>query len=191
MDFFSFFPSGSPNGLFLTDFNRLEPSKNSLSSFVCGIIDHHQDEEAYISVCGDARQIEMVGSATTLVAERYLRDAPHLIKNSPKFKTFLIAPIVVDTLNFDPAKFKVTPKDVDVASRLCALCRRAEENRKLSHEIKRESGAGIEDDSPNRSSEDSLSSSPGRPADVGLSAFLPSELDEMTSLFDKLLVRSR
>ena len=75
-------------------------------------------KDGHPNVTGPKRIIEKVGSATTLVTEKYLNLSPSLLTGSPNLRQLLMGPIVVDTINFDPAKFKVTPKDVEIALRL-------------------------------------------------------------------------
>lgn len=93
----------------LYDHNRLRENQTSLSEKVVGIVDHHFDEKYYTDATSKLRVLKTVGSACTLVAELY-RDEMLKVPCSE----LLMAPIVLDTVNFDPAQQKVTPDDVSV-----------------------------------------------------------------------------
>ncbi|KAG5512288.1 hypothetical protein JKF63_07810 [Porcisia hertigi] len=91
----------------LHDHNKLRANQNHLASRVVGVVDHHFDEQQYLDTTATLRILGTVGSACTLVANLYREcgeDVP--------CATLLAAPIVLDTVNFDPAQKKVTPEDV-------------------------------------------------------------------------------
>jgi exopolyphosphatase len=104
-----------PNGcrhITLFDHNLLAPHERQWEALVQGVVDHHVDEQRYTSQCG-MYEIAAVGSASTLVAELFDRNS--ITIPSP---TLLLAPIVLDTMNFDPVHKKVTPRDVAARDRL-------------------------------------------------------------------------
>jgi len=111
-----------PNaGVVLVDHNLLCPSQEHLGGLVRGVIDHHADEGRYVDQCADCRVIRPVGSAATLVAERLLAAPafqPHL---TPPLAKLLLAPILLDTVNLDPAHHKVTPADEAMAAALLTM----------------------------------------------------------------------
>ncbi|KAK7194856.1 acidocalcisomal exopolyphosphatase [Novymonas esmeraldas] len=91
----------------LHDHNKLRENQSDLSSRVVGVVDHHFDEQQYLDTTTRLRRLRTVGSACTLIAELYREcgeDVP--------FPTLLAAPIVLDTVNFEPAQKKVTPEDI-------------------------------------------------------------------------------
>ncbi|ESL05995.1 acidocalcisomal exopolyphosphatase [Trypanosoma rangeli SC58] len=94
----------------LYDHNKLIPEQSFLRNNVVGVIDHHFDEKLYLDKSSHFRKIETVGSACTLVAELF-RTA-RLTIPCPEL---LLAPIVLDTVNFNPAQKKVTAKDIDLS----------------------------------------------------------------------------
>jgi exopolyphosphatase len=96
----------------LVDHNLLRPSQGHLSSTVERIIDHHVDEHNnYPLLAKEDKLIAVVGSATTLVAEKML--ASQQVKINPDIAAFLLAPILLDTLNLQ-SKDKTTDRDRQV-----------------------------------------------------------------------------
>jgi exopolyphosphatase len=79
------------------------------------IIDHHEDFTSQLRLPDGSfpslniKEIVVVGSATTLIAERILVDAPALITGP--VASMLIAPILIDTVNLDEKMNRVTPRD--------------------------------------------------------------------------------
>jgi exopolyphosphatase len=100
--------------LTLIDHNILAAAQARYAGAVEAIVDHHADAGLYQQA--DPRTIEPVGSAATLVAEAILRERPALIDAGTA--TLLLATILLDTVNLDPAAKRVTPKDQHVAARL-------------------------------------------------------------------------
>ncbi|PWU88686.1 exopolyphosphatase [Trypanosoma cruzi] len=98
--------SSLPN-VVLYDHNKLIPEQRSLCERVVGVIDHHFDEKLYLDSSSQFRRIEPTGSACTLVAELF--QEAELTVPCPEL---LLAPIVLDTVNFDPSQKKVTEKDI-------------------------------------------------------------------------------
>ncbi|KAJ2081947.1 Exopolyphosphatase [Coemansia sp. RSA 988] len=103
--------------VWLTDHNAPASRQASLEPFVRGIVDHHTDEGR----CPEAwwRQIEPVGSCTTLVAEKLRNLATTASTNeligAPLAK-MLLAPILLDTSNLKPAAGRTTDKDIEHVS---------------------------------------------------------------------------
>lgn len=67
------------------------------------------------------KQIELIGSATTLVIERLFNEFPNSIDS--ELAHFLKAPIVLDSYNFESSlkESKWTDKDLDIYKRLDVL----------------------------------------------------------------------
>ncbi|EPY31495.1 acidocalcisomal exopolyphosphatase [Strigomonas culicis] len=95
--------------LVLYDHNKLIDAQQCGCNNVIGVVDHHFDEQLYVDQTKDLRIIRTVGSASTLVAELY-RDEDMTVP----CPILLSAPIIQDTVNFEPAQKKVTPADVSV-----------------------------------------------------------------------------
>jgi len=95
-----------------------------LSPVVEEIVDHHEDMK------GDfpnlkSKQIEFVGSCTTLVAEKFIKEADYLLDDTILCELF-INTILLDTINLDPAMRKVTPKDEWVVQHLAKKLNKTE-----------------------------------------------------------------
>lgn len=107
----------------LTDHNKLGSHQEKYKDAVIEILDHHADEGEYSSnVKADIRP---VGSACTLVAERYLAEAPELLNESTG--TLLLGTILLDTVDLDPEAGRVKPEDEKAAF---ALIKKLDLNRK-------------------------------------------------------------
>ncbi|KAI9179676.1 Exopolyphosphatase [Blastocladiella emersonii ATCC 22665] len=104
---------GPPPGthVALVDFNVLPPSLQHVSPAVSAILDHHADGGHFPAA--SPRVVEVVGSATSLVV-RHFREVfdrqPAAVK--AEIGALALGPIVVDTVNFDPAMARATPVDV-------------------------------------------------------------------------------
>ncbi|KAJ2303218.1 Exopolyphosphatase, partial [Coemansia sp. RSA 2706] len=91
--------------VWLADHNAPAARQSALEPLVRGIVDHHADEARCSRA--DPRQIDAVGSCATLVAERVrAAGAAH-----PALAVLLLAPILVDTANLDPAAGRATDRD--------------------------------------------------------------------------------
>lgn len=100
--------------LVLFDHNKLTASQSALHDRVADVVDHHADEHLYLAASDDClRLVERVGSASTLVEELFDKEGIDL----PQPKV-LLAPIVMDTMNFDPKFKKTTPRDEAARDRL-------------------------------------------------------------------------
>eukprot|EP01117_Protostelium_nocturnum_P015780 TRINITY_DN6149_c0_g1_i2.p1 TRINITY_DN6149_c0_g1~~TRINITY_DN6149_c0_g1_i2.p1 ORF type:complete len:321 (-),score=134.37 TRINITY_DN6149_c0_g1_i2:335-1297(-) len=100
----------------LTDHNVLSRKLSLLNPFVEEIIDHHADEGKYPQVKGEKRLIEVVGSATTLVAQK-IREDEELFKGNA-IPSLLLGTILLDTVNLLPEFNRATPKDIEIASHI-------------------------------------------------------------------------
>lgn len=100
--------------LVLIDHNKLSADQSGLLDSVSEIIDHHADEKNY----PDSAQtdIRSVGSAATLIAERYLKNIPEAV--TVQVGTLLLGTIALDTVNLDPAAERVTDSDASAAAEL-------------------------------------------------------------------------
>lgn len=137
-------PSSS---LVLTDHNKLSPSlfppsNKNVSFNVTAVFDHHVDEGLYLTA--SPRIIAPVGSATTLIVQQWKsfleRDTSSNTNNNASgahateeinqyhmdasFAKFLIAPILIDTINLDPSMNRVTPLDREMFTYLDEVIRR-------------------------------------------------------------------
>ncbi len=101
-------------GLTLVDHNILSKDQARYGDAVEAIIDHHADMGQFPGA--EPREIEPVGSAATLVADRILRAAPDLLDEGTA--TLLLGTILLDTVNLSASAGRVTAKDRDVAARL-------------------------------------------------------------------------
>ncbi|XP_077384361.1 exopolyphosphatase PRUNE1 isoform X2 [Festucalex cinctus] len=93
--------------LTLVDHNVLASSDGDLEGAVVEVIDHHALERAASPPCPVT--VETVGSCATLVTERLIQKAPHIL--DCQLAHLLYATILTDCVNMAPAAGKVTPKD--------------------------------------------------------------------------------
>lgn len=110
--------------LTITDHNRLSMDWDPLNPSVVGIVDHHVDQSIPShAILSQERQIIVpLGSASTLVAERYLGTSPlPSFGNSdfdpstlldPAIGNLLVGTILIDTVNLDPKFGRTEPRDV-------------------------------------------------------------------------------
>ncbi|KAG5512527.1 hypothetical protein GH5_08494 [Leishmania sp. Ghana 2012 LV757] len=91
----------------LYDHNRLRENQSDFASRVVGVVDHHFDEQQYLDTAAKLRMLRSVGSACTLITELYRECGEEVI-----CPALLTAPIILDTVNFEPAQKKVTPEDI-------------------------------------------------------------------------------
>lgn len=93
-----------------------------LASAVEEVIDHHRPQGE-----GGAwhSTIELVGSCSTLVAEKLLSDDSYTI--DPVVATLLLGAILLDTVNLRQSEGRVTEKDTAVAARLKTLVSRPQD----------------------------------------------------------------
>ncbi|RIA97915.1 hypothetical protein C1645_813448 [Glomus cerebriforme] len=107
--------------LILVDHNKLiSPWNEKFNDKIDTVLDHHQDEGLYLNI--KSRQIESVGSATSLVVLHFKDDwekkIPHDEKNNSwhiRLARLLLAPILVDTILLDVSKGRTTNKDQEAA----------------------------------------------------------------------------
>ncbi len=99
----------------LVDHNKLPDNLRAWDANVTAVFDHHQDIEMYADA--SPRIFDTVGSCSTLVAEFILENAADIYKNED-LAILNISPILVDTVNMDPAQERVTDKDVEIANKL-------------------------------------------------------------------------
>jgi len=102
----------------VVDHNKLPDNLRAWDANVTAVFDHHQDIEMYADA--NPRIFATVGSCATLVAQFILENAADIYKNED-FAILNISPILVDTVNMDPAQERVTDKDVEVANKLKAF----------------------------------------------------------------------
>ncbi|XP_063803069.1 exopolyphosphatase PRUNE1 [Pseudophryne corroboree] len=95
--------------LSLVDHHVLPRSDAFLEDVVTDIIDHRVMERKPAPSCRVT--LELVGSCTTLIAEKIVSDAPHLLDF--QLASLLRGPIVLDCVNMTPAAGRATPKDTE------------------------------------------------------------------------------
>ncbi|CAN9514416.1 unnamed protein product [Ophioblennius macclurei] len=100
--------------LTLVDHNVLPSSDHDLEGAVVEVIDHHLLEREASPSCPVT--VEMVGSCATLVTERIIQKAPHILNQ--QIAQLLYAAVVLDCVNMSPAAGKVTGKDSQYAAAL-------------------------------------------------------------------------
>ncbi len=103
--------------LVLVDHNVLGSAQSPYGSSIVEILDHHVDENKYPS--GVKVDIRPVGSAATLVAERFLRDSKDKIDS--EVGTLLLGTILLDTVNLDQSAGRVTEDDLTSAKALIGI----------------------------------------------------------------------
>eukprot|EP01114_Cavostelium_apophysatum_P009417 TRINITY_DN22557_c0_g1_i1.p1 TRINITY_DN22557_c0_g1~~TRINITY_DN22557_c0_g1_i1.p1 ORF type:complete len:360 (+),score=55.82 TRINITY_DN22557_c0_g1_i1:59-1138(+) len=107
--------------LILTDHNVLAASQSRFSKDVVEIVDHHRDEGLY-SIPSDKRTIELVGSATTLVARKMMNWLETSNASDKEALCRLIAgTVLLDAVNLDPNMKRVTPADIEVVDKISQL----------------------------------------------------------------------
>jgi exopolyphosphatase len=100
----------------LVDHNLPTGPFAKLNTAVVEIVDHHDDLKGDLPNLKN-KQIEVVGSCTTLVAEKFINNAVHLLEKDSILRQFLLNTILLDTINLEPSMGKVKPKD-DWAARI-------------------------------------------------------------------------
>ena len=114
-------------GVTLTDHNEVAKAIESTYRVhfqVEGILDHHQDAGRHTHLSPEVREVAydeeqqkpLVGSACTLVAERFLRHGVDFLDTD--VCTLLLGVIAIDTKNLDPEVDRATPRDVFVVEAL-------------------------------------------------------------------------
>ncbi|CAB4494319.1 DHH phosphoesterase [Rhizophagus irregularis] len=97
--------------LILVDHNKLiSPWSEKFNDKIDTILDHHQDERLYLNI--KCRQIEFVGSATSLVVLHF-KDVwkKKISRDDFRLAKLLLAPILVDTILLDVSKERTSNKD--------------------------------------------------------------------------------
>lgn len=123
----------------LVDHNVLPDSDSDLEGAVVEVIDHHKLER--VTSCPVTMEtdtscpvtVEMVGSCATLVAERVLQRAPHILDT--QVAALLYGTILVDCVDLAPEAGKVTPKDLEVVQHLETKVQTLPQRSKLFSEL--------------------------------------------------------
>jgi len=102
----------------VVDHNKLPDNLRAWDANVTAVFDHHQDIGMYADA--SPRIFDTVGSCSTLIANFVLENAADIYKNED-LAILNISPILVDTVNMDPAQERVTDKDVEIANKLKAF----------------------------------------------------------------------
>ncbi|XP_012825337.1 exopolyphosphatase PRUNE1 isoform X1 [Xenopus tropicalis] len=100
--------------LTLVDHNVLPRGDSYLEDVVAEVIDHRHLERPAALNCKVTS--ELVGSCTTLVAEKIIHGAPEIL--DLQLASLLRDTIVLDCINMAPAAGKVTPKDTEYVTTL-------------------------------------------------------------------------
>jgi exopolyphosphatase len=107
--------------LILVDHNKLiSPWNGKFNNKIDSILDHHQDEGLYLNIKN--RQIELVGSATSLIVLHF-KDIwkKKISQGDSKLAKLLLAPILVDTILLDVSKERTTNKDKEAVQFLLGI----------------------------------------------------------------------
>ena len=99
---------GSVESVALVDFNQLPKELDVwLKSKIHYIVDHHVDNNMYLDTL-IKKEIQLIGSATTLVANKLLEGKEFFAEetDSSDLALFLSAPISLDSYNFEPSLFE-------------------------------------------------------------------------------------
>jgi exopolyphosphatase len=102
----------------VVDHNKLPDNLRAWDANVTAVFDHHQDIGMYADA--SPRIFDTVGSCSTLIANFVLENVADIYKNED-LAILNISPILVDTVNMDPAQERVTDKDVEIANKLKAF----------------------------------------------------------------------
>ncbi|CDW75375.1 UNKNOWN [Stylonychia lemnae] len=96
----------------LIDHNKLDVSQTFLEPKIRRIVDHHIDNNLYLEQLKE-KDIKLIGSATTLVIDRFMSD--FLLHIDKDLAYFMLAPIVLDSFFFDEnlKDSKWTQQDLD------------------------------------------------------------------------------
>ncbi|XP_053330731.1 exopolyphosphatase PRUNE1 [Spea bombifrons] len=100
--------------LTLVDHNVLPSADSFMEDVVTEVIDHRALERRASMNCEVTS--ELVGSCTTLIAEKIIRAAPNILDR--QLASLLRGTIVLDCVNMTPAAGKVTPKDSELVTTL-------------------------------------------------------------------------
>ncbi|KAJ9076545.1 Exopolyphosphatase [Entomophthora muscae] len=112
--------AGFKSNFILVDHNQLHSRFSDWNGVVKAIYDHHVDEAAHPNA--NPRVIRPVGSNTSLVVEWWKKQHvdPHQ-DILPDLALFMLAPILIDTVNLKGEYGRVTDLDVEVAGILRSL----------------------------------------------------------------------
>lgn len=137
IDFLELYKRGELK-LTLVDHNSISHDNIDVSDAVVEIIDHHADAGLHPKVVDGLRDIAfsgsdqgslgtaLVGSACTLVAERFLSLAPHALSHT--VAVLLLGVICADTVNLDPQAKRATERDVAAVAALEKICSDVDRN---------------------------------------------------------------
>ncbi|CAM6123107.1 unnamed protein product [Calypogeia fissa] len=99
--------------LVLVDHSKLAAHQETLQDAVIQIVDHNLVQELYSWV--PTTDIQQVGSCCTIIAERFVAEAPHLLAGRG-LNRLLLGPILLDTANLDPSSARCTARDTCMAA---------------------------------------------------------------------------
>ena len=77
------------------------------------ILDHHEDSNEFTT--NVSKQIEFVGSCSTLIAERIRNTDSTFLESFPDASQMLLATILIDTYNLDLHSGRTTEQDIFTA----------------------------------------------------------------------------
>ncbi|XP_031556735.1 exopolyphosphatase PRUNE1-like [Actinia tenebrosa] len=99
----------------LVDHHVLSQGQAELNDNLVEIIDHRKDQTP--SSSSYTKTIELVGSCSTLVAEKILQNNRQGLEYS-QVSYLLLSSILLDTVNLDPRAGRKTDKDVEIVKQL-------------------------------------------------------------------------
>lgn len=104
----------------ITEWILVDHHVNHFVSPIVEIIDHHQLGSTDLSHI--VHTIELVGSCSTLVAEKLLTNIPFCKSDiGQDMLRMLLLTIVLDTLKFSQSAHKSTEKDIRIANQICEI----------------------------------------------------------------------
>ena len=114
----------------IIDFNQLPKEfEADLSGKIHYICDHHVDSNLYLDTLKSEKEVQLLGSCSTLVAQKMIEKTYTKVMDSD-LALFLSAPISLDTLNFD--EFFYGSKWVDLDKEIFGKLRK--ENKDLNED---------------------------------------------------------
>ena len=90
-----------------------------VTSFLLLFLDHHKDPNEFTT--NVSKQIEFVGSCSTLIAERIRNTDSTFLESFPDASEMFLATILVDTYNLNTSGDRTTKKDIATADFLSKI----------------------------------------------------------------------
>jgi inorganic pyrophosphatase/exopolyphosphatase len=107
--------------LTLVDHSVLSEDQSDLVPSVVEIVDHHRDDSSGVYDMSVEKNISVVGSCVTLIADDFLTYKREALEQNPDLVKLLLGVILLDTDNLSPTTGLVTEKDHDMVAELSNL----------------------------------------------------------------------